>query len=77
MDATVIRTRKSQDTGALFESNASASIQKISEKKRAVILPQISPQIRLSRPLFFLTEAKPPKNADAYIAKSEIGLKSE
>ena len=41
------------------------------------MIPQMRPQRRGSRPLFFLTETNPPKNDDAYIEKNDIGVRSE
>ena len=49
----------------------------ISEYESAIKHPQIRPQSRGSRPLFFFIEINPPKNEAVYIEKKEIGESSE
>lgn len=50
---------------------------KMSEYVRAMNIPHKAPQSRQSRPLFFFMAKKPPKNADMYIVKNEMGESNE
>ena len=70
----IIIALKSQEIGVLFTLIISPKIQNTVEKSKKTKQPQIRPQSRASEHLFFFTEAKPPKNDDAYIAKKENGV---